>query len=168
MPLTSADIKLYLSGGAANNDPNASLGGAISSTEIVDNTLHNLFDKVTGAEAETGDTEYRAFFVKNTHATLTYEGAKIYIHTNTVSGMTGVEIGLDPSEGSPIQTIADENTAPTNVTFSTAEGEENALTIGDLAPGAMKGIWVKRIVSTNASAYASDNVVIRISGNSQA
>ncbi len=34
MPIVAADIDFRLSGGAANSDPNAALGGAKSSTEI--------------------------------------------------------------------------------------------------------------------------------------
>ena len=37
--IETTDIKIYLSGGATNTDPNASLGGIISSTELVDNNL---------------------------------------------------------------------------------------------------------------------------------
>lgn len=168
MAITSSDIKFYLSGGASNTDPNASLGGAISSTEIVDNTVHNLFDKVTGAEADAGDTEYRAFYVKNTHATLTLQNAKIYIYSNTPSTDTHVQISVASETGSPIQTIANENTAPSGQTFSDANGETNAISIGDLAPGAVKGIWIKRVVNAGASAYANDNAVIKVFGDTEA
>jgi len=168
MPIVASDIKLYLSGGAGNTDPNASLGGAISTTEVVDNTLHNLFDKVSGAEASAGDTEYRLFYVKNTHATLTLQSAKIYIDTNTPSTDTSVEISVATETGSPTQTIANENTAPATQTFVTAAGVGNALTIGDLAPGVVKGIWIKRIVGSSATAYANDSVVIKTYGDTDA
>ncbi len=168
MAIVSTDIKFYLSGGAGNTNPNASLGGVISTTEITDNTLHNLFDKVSAGEAQTGDTEYRAIFIKNTHASLTLAGAKVYIQTNTPSTDTSVQISVATEDGSPIQTIADESTAPTGQSFSTADGESNALSLGDLAAGAVKGLWIKRIVSSNASAYANDSVVIKVVGETEA
>lgn len=68
MAIVDADVKFFLSGGAGNSDPNASLGGVMSSTEVVDNTLHNLFDYVSGTEAGAGDTEYRAIYLKNTNS----------------------------------------------------------------------------------------------------
>ena len=34
MAIVAGDLKIYLSGGAGNSDPNASLGGIISSTEV--------------------------------------------------------------------------------------------------------------------------------------
>ena len=166
MPIVAADIKVYLSGGAANADPNAALGGAVSSVELVDNTLHNLFDKVTGAESAAGDTEYRAVFIRNTHATLTLEGAKVYIDANTVSTDTQVQIALaDEAIGvETIETVANENTAPTGPTFSTADGAANALTIGDLAPGEEKAIWIKWIVGAAAVAVL-DEVTLEVSGD---
>lgn len=57
MPILDEEIKFYLTGGAANDDPNASLGGAISSVEIASGNLHNLFDKVTGDESSAGDVD---------------------------------------------------------------------------------------------------------------
>lgn len=94
MPIVQSDIKFYLSGGGSNTDPNAALGGAISSTEIVDASDNNLFDDVTGDESNAGDTEYRAFYVKNTHASLTWQNVKVWIQTNTPAG-DSVEIGIE-------------------------------------------------------------------------
>ena len=59
MPIVSADIKYRLSGGASNSDQNASLGGVKSSNEA----SASLFDNVSSAEAVSGDTEYRCFYV---------------------------------------------------------------------------------------------------------
>lgn len=166
MPIASSDIKKYLSGGVANADPNASLGGVMSSVEIVDNTLHNLFDKTTGAEASAGDIEYRAFFVKNTHATLTYEDVVIYLSSNTPSADTTVAIAIaDEAVGvSTIETIANESTAPVGPAFSSPATAGTGLSIGSLAPGEMKGIWVRWTVTAGAAAVA-DEATLQTSGN---
>lgn len=168
MPIVSSDIKLYLSGGASNSDVNASLGGAISSTQVTDNTLHNLFDKVTGSEASAGDTEYRAIYVKNTHATLTLESPKVYVSTNTPSTDTTIDISVATESGSPIQSVANENTAPSGQSFSAPTSEGTALSLGDLAPGVSKAIWIRRTVTAGAVAYANDSVVLRVFGDTNA
>lgn len=169
MPITSTDLKFHLSGGAANSDPNAALGGAISTTQIVDATVANLFDNVGSAESAAGDTEYRCFYVKNTHATLTLQAAKVYIQTNTPSADTSAEIGLGTSAvNGTEQTIANESTAPSAVTFSTAAGSGNALSIGNIPAGQHKAIWLKRIVNAAAAAYNSDSVIIRVEGDTAA
>lgn len=160
MPIISSDIKFYLSGGAANSDPNASLGGAISSVEMVDNTLHNLFDKVSVAEALAGDTEYRAIFIKNTHATLSFENIVLSISSQTSSADSSLQFALagEAIGVSTIETIANENTAPSGETFATTP-----VTIGTLAPGEMKGIWVKWIIDAAAD-VALDSATLQWAG----
>ena len=160
MPITT-EIKKYLSGGAANSTPNSSLGGEISSTEIVDDTLANLFANAGAAEALAGSTKYRAFFIKNTHATITAVGAVVYIDSNTPSATTAVTIAIaDEAVGtSTIETIANENTAPSGPSFVTANGVGNAITIGDIAPGEMKGIWVKWVVDDSTTAVDDEMTI---------
>lgn len=166
VPITSSEIKKYLSGGAANADPNAALGGVISSVAVVDNTLHNLFDRVTSAEADTGETEYRAIFIKNTHATITLEAAVVYISSNTTPTDTELQIAIaDEAVGvDTIEVIADEDTAPVGPVFSTADGISNAIAIGDIAPGEMKGIWVKWVIDAGAAGVA-DAATIEVAGD---
>lgn len=170
MAIVSTDIKYMLSGGAANTAPNASLGGVISTTEInLSTTLHNLFDQVSSAESSAGDTEYRCFYVKNNHGTLTLQGAKVWIETNTPSGDTSAEISLGTSAvGGTEQTVGDESTAPSGTSFGSAAGEGAALSIGDIPAGQHKAIWVKRIVNSSASAYNNDGVTIRVKGDTAA
>jgi len=157
MPIVETDIKKYLSGGAGNTDPNASLGGVISSVEIVDNTVNNLFALAAATEAEAGSIKYRAFFIKNTHATLTYTTPKLYISSNTPSATTTVTVALADETGSPIETISDEDTAPVGPTFVTAVDYANGISLGSLAPGESKGVWVKWTI--DAATVATDDVM---------
>jgi len=112
MAILTTDLKFYLSGGAAQADPNAALGGAKSSVAIVDDTLNNLFDDVTGAEHAVGDTNYRCIFVKNDSAE-SASNVKVYLESNTTAVDDSVQIGKDLSIPSDTaDTIADEVTAP--------------------------------------------------------
>ena len=169
MPIVSSDLVERLSGGASNSDPNAALGGAKSSTAVTDNTTHNVFDVVSSAESSAGDTEYRCIYLHNAHGSLTLQSAKVWIQTNTPSSDTSVEIGLGSSAvNGTEQTIANENTAPTSVTFSTAAGEGNALSIGNIPSGQHKAIWIKRIVSASAAAANDDSYVLSYAGDTSA
>lgn len=169
MAIVSTDLKYRLSGGAANADPAAALGGAKSTTEITDATLHNLFDQVSSAETTAGDTEYRCLYVHNAHATLTLQSAKVFIQTQTPASDTSAEIALGTSAvNGTEQTIANESTAPTGVTWTALTGEANALSIGDIPAGQHKAIWVKRIISAGAAANNLDSVVIRVKGDTAA
>lgn len=165
--IETTDIKIYLSGGATNTDPNASLGGIISSTELVDNNLHNLFAKVEAAEASTGSTKYRGIYVKNNNGhTLTWESVIAYIESQTTSGDTSIEIGVaNEAADATMDTIANEDTAPdpaVSFTASTDPGDGKA--VGDLADGSYRGIWVKRIVNASASAFGNDTAELAIRG----
>lgn len=167
MAITSTDILLKLSGGSTNTDPNLSLGGGISTTSIVDNTLHNLFDKVTGAESTAGDTEYRGFYVLNNHGSLTLESAKIWIDSETVHTDENVRIGLDLAGlNATMDTIPDENTAPSPaVTFSEAATEGAALSLGNIPFGQYYGIWLERISTAGVLAKNNYTVVIKVKGD---
>ncbi len=163
MPIIESDLKLYLSGGAANSDPNAALGGAKSSVAVVDNTLNNLFDDVTGDEHTAGDTEYRCIFVKSDSA-LTAYNVKVWINSNTTSGEDTLNIGKDLSGPSDTaDTIADESTAPDPaVTFSAAASQAAGLALGNLAAGQSFAIWVKRIVSAGSTPQANNAATLEV------
>ena len=148
MAITAAEIQYRLSGGASNSDHNASLGGVKSSTQ----SGANLFDAVTSAQATSGLTEYRCVYVHNANATLDMLAAKIWIASQTPSADTSVEIGLGTSAiGATEQTVANEATAPSGVTFSTPASFAAGLTIGDVPAGSSKAVWIKRIVTAGAA-----------------
>jgi hypothetical protein len=163
----AADIKEYRSTFSASGVD--SLGGAITATEVTDNTTHNIWDVVASAESSAGDTEYRCIYVKNTHASLTLQSAKVWIQTQTPSADTSIEIGLGSSAvNGTEQTVANENTAPTSVTFSTAANEGAALSIGNIPNGQHKAIWIKRIVGAAATAANDDSYVLSYAGDTAA
>lgn len=166
MAIVAGDIKKYLSGGAGNSDPNASLGGVISTTEVVDDSANNLFDVADAAEALAGSVKYRAIFIKNTHGTLTLINPVVYIDSETTSAETDIKIALADESGSPIETIADEDTAPVGPTFYDADGVGNGLSLGNLAPGAVKGVWLKYTINASASAV-NDSLTIGVRGETE-
>lgn len=172
MAIVASDIKKRFSVSAAAGDTTAgtaatSLGDQISTTDITDATLGNLFDDVTGAEALAGSTEYRCIFILNNHATLTLIGATITIQSET-SGGGAITIALDNiavsakgSGSAQAAVIGSETSTPSGVgTFGAGP-----LTIGDLAPGQVKSVWLKRIVSASTAALNPDGVVLRVAGD---
>lgn len=162
MSIESTDIKFYLSGGSENVDPNASLGGSKSSSEIITNVLNNLFDDVIGLDHLAGEIEYRCFFVKNNSAE-SAANVRIHIDTNTPGTDSDISIGLDPTgAGNLAVIIADEDTPPAGVTFSQPTTYTNGLVIGSLAAGQSYPVWVKRTISAGSVAQALDNVILSV------
>jgi len=162
MAITSTDIHYRMSGGASNSDPAAALGGAKSSNSFATNAI---FDDVSSAEASAGDIGYRCFYVHNAHATLTLQGAKIWIQAQTSSSDTDIAIALG-GEGlnGTAEVIANEGTAPVGESFSQPSSFAGGLTLGDIGPGQHYPVWVRRTVNA-AAASATDTWTIRVQGD---
>lgn len=171
MAVLASDIQTRLSGGSANTDPNASLGGVMSSTAWAGGTLHDLFDLVTGDENAASDVEYRCIYVRN-NAAQTLFGAVVWLTAEVAGGAT-LAIGLDPAgvgNGSTTgvaTTIANEGVAPTGVAFSAPGTKATGLAIGDLAAGTGRAVWLRR-TAANTGAVDNDGATINIGGDTAA
>lgn len=156
-----SDIKIYYSGAAvvsgAQTDPSASLGGKISNTEIPNVTLMSLFDIVSGSEVISGSSNYRAVFVSNTHNLLSFNEAKVYFNTRTGYSNDLIYFGLETPSGYSVQQIVDENTSPTGILWYSPEDVSSAITVGDLDPGDIFGLWFKREFISTASGTGKRN-----------
>jgi len=169
MPIIAGDIDFRLSGGGSNSDVDASIGGVKSSVELVDATLHNLFDIVSSAEATSGESEYRCIYVHNSHGSLTLQNAVVWISTDGSGADTDIAIAL-AGEGvnGTAETPADEDTAPSGESFTTPTTEGGALAIGDIPAGQHQAIWIRRTVSAAASAATGLNATLTVKGDTAA
>ena len=169
MPIVAGDIDFFLSGGAGNTDPDASLGGVISTTQLTDNVLNNLWDDVSGAESSPGDTEYRCIYVVNSHGSLTLQGAVIWISTNTSDPASAISIAL-AGEGrdATAETIADESTAPSGETFTQPTSFGAGLSLGELAFGERYAIWIRRVIPSSQSAQSNVTYTLSVQGDTAA
>lgn len=161
--IIASELQVRLSGGANNSDVNASLGGAKSSVSLISLNVNNLFDDVSSVEALSGDTEYRCVYFHNANTTNSAITWKAWIYSNTTSPDTRIEIGLGSAAiNGTEQTVINESTTPTNVTFvSTPISEQSALSLGTVPPGQSKSVWIKRIVTAGSAAFTNDTAVLR-------
>ena len=174
MPIASdgSSLKWYLSGGAANADPNLSLGGARSSVQITLDTLNNLFDDVTGDEAAAGQTEYRCVYWRNEDADAggaidptawiadqPYDPAPPYVATGET-----IEIGLDlAGKNGTADTIATPTTAPDPaVTFDDPATKALGLVLpdGPYMENDYHALWIKRITPSSQAYSASTKFAV--------
>ncbi|TFH33342.1 MAG: hypothetical protein E4G97_00775 [Deltaproteobacteria bacterium] len=162
MAIIAGDLKLYLTGGASNAVPAASLGGVISSVQFTDNTLDKLFASVTPAEAAAGSIKYRALSFKNTNGADTAYAAAIYISEETTAAGTTVALAYD-STGT--QDVATEDTAPTGLTFTTPLSLATAIALGDVAAAGVARIWFRRTVTAGAAQAADEGKITITVGN---
>lgn len=177
MPVASAEILIKFStkvGTAGNQNAGTaagSLGKYISTTQIADASINNLFDNISGNENAASAVDYRCIFVHNSNPTVTLQQTTCFI-TNQVAGGASIAIGIDPTAASAIGSagaqaleVANETTAPAGVAFSTPTTVETGIAIDDLAPGQCRAIWIRRTAANNAG-IANDGATLRFQGNS--
>ena len=176
MAIVSTDIKFWLTGAASvdnpQTDPNASLGGKRSSTEMVTAELNNLFDDISGAEASAGDTEYRGIIIQNKHTSLTLYNAKAFLSVQPNGSRTtkeNISIATEAVANNAIGTIATENDAPGGAgAFSAPATYATGLALGDLGVNGQMGLWIKRLVPVSTEASASADFTLVVQGDTQA
>lgn len=170
MAAVASDFTFYLSGGDVNNDPDASLGGVRSDRDITTAIIANLFDNVDNGEASSGDTEYRCFYVRNNNPTDSIFNVVVWVDSQTSSADSSIEIGLDAAavgDGKSTgvaTTITAEGNAPGSVSFSAPSTPGTGLSIGTIAAGNCKAVWVKRIINASASQDVRDTCTIGVEG----
>jgi hypothetical protein len=126
----------------------------------ISNVQQNVFDNVTAAQALAGKVSYRCHYVLNSHATDTAVDVRIWIKTPTPAG-DELAIGLGTSAiGSTEQTIANETTAPTSVSFSAPASYASSLVIGNLAAGQWKAVWQRRTVPAETRGTVIANTAV--------
>ncbi len=161
MALETGDIKFYKSG-------SSNLGGTISATQL-NGSLNDILDNGSSAEALAGATEYRCFYVKNTSLADTLFSAKVF-QTNTANAGVTYQIGWGSAAISGTeQTVVNETTAPTGITFAECSGQSNAADLSaDLASTQYKAIWVKRIIAASTDAAALASITVTVLGDTVA
>lgn len=173
MAIVAGDIVLRLSttAGSAGDTTTGTAPGSLGkyvSTTVMPSTLNGLFDDVTGSENAASTVDYRCIFVLNNHATLTASAMTIYL-ASEVAGGTSIAIALDSiaasakgSASAQAAQIASETTAPTGVgAFSSPTTDGTGLSIGSLAPGQVKAVWVRR-TAANSAPLSNDGVTLAV------
>lgn len=170
MSVAASDIKVRYSvgSGSAGNTvagtQAGSLGKYISTTDVTA-APNAFFDDVSSAEASAGDTEYRCVFVYNAHATDSALNVTVQIVSEVALGAT-TTAALDNAAVSAVGNasaqafgpVANEDTAPTvSDTFNTS-----SKSIGTLAAGQVKGVWLKRTVTAATAAMTGDGFTFRV------
>jgi hypothetical protein len=165
MAVGSGDLQLWFSGGAGNTVGNACLGGARSTAAQVGSDVNgNLFDIVTADQANTGIAEYRCVYVRNNNGTSSWTNVKYWIESDS-SGQDKIAIAIGTSAiNGTEQTIANEKTAPTGVTWSETTSYSNGLVVGTLTPNQHKAVWMRRTVPPDCTAEAGVYFAIRFEG----
>ena len=165
-PILVGDVALYYTEGEgpgffAESDRESSLGGFISTTRI-GTGLGNLFRAVTQEEADAGITLYVVIGIANTSEGVPWPAVRGWVEQPTAEGVT-IEIGADPagivaleSESAQGATIADDETAPSGVSFSAPDVVHEGIVIGTLEPETCRLVHVRLVVAEGAEPQITD------------
>ena len=149
-----ASIVYRLSGGAANSNPAASLGGVMSTTAVAANAL---FDTVSAAEALSGDTEYRCFFILN-DGDKALTNVRLWISDQADVGVLALALDVNgvSANGDGGPPVSGAFTSPTTIGA--------AIAVPDLAVGARHAVWARRAIAaaTAGVALASNTAQFRV------
>lgn len=160
MAIAATDIKFYGSDHSAGGIDN--LGGARTTSEISSTALHNIFDAVSGSESAAGDTEYRVIFVRNEHASLTWQNVRVYLETNYDDD---ISVGTKVAKNTDAQDLTDESTDPTGVTWESDSTYADGLALPDLAPNDYIALYLRRVIGAGAAAQNAAAFTINVDGD---
>jgi hypothetical protein len=173
--ITAAELLFKYSVAAAAGNTTAgtaatSLGDQISTTTIADATANAVFDDISGAENAASTVDYRCIFIHNSNASNALQNAVVYL-SSEVAGGASIAIGVDTTASSAVGaasaqalTVANETTAPAGVSFSSPTTVGTGLSLGNIAAGSVKAIWVRR-TAANSAALSNDGVTIAVAGD---
>lgn len=157
MVVLPEQVQFRLSGGATNQNPFASLGGAMSGNQINDDQLDALVDQISVSQQGAGHTDYYCFYVYNSNSTSQMTDTKIWF--TVLPSYISMALG-SAAVGGTEQTIAQDTTPPASVTFSQPLTMEEALTIGNIPAQSFKSVWIRRIIP--AGALPQPSVLVRV------
>lgn len=172
MSVAASDIKVRYSttAGAAGNSGAGTAGGSLGkyiSTTDVAGATNVFFDDVSSAEALAGSTEYRCVFVLNDHATDSALNVQVQVVSEvggggaTTAALDNIATSAKGSAGAQAAQIASETSTPSGVgAFGTS-----ALSIGTLAAGQCKAVWLRRVVGASTAAITGDGFTLRTTGD---
>lgn len=137
--------------------PGSSLQDSISVTNAVNQT----FDNVTANQSLSGYTDYRCFYILNTHPTDSALDVRLFVKKQP-DGADTLALAADPAglNGVALGPLADEEDS-TNVLgsliFSAPLSAENGISLGNLAAGEFIAFWQRRSVPSETQTQVVNN-----------
>lgn len=147
-------IKLYYTTpekeGVEQIRPMLSLGGYRASNTIPNDEFGNLFGEITPLSIDKNKDEYRALVVKN-ESSQKLTDVKLWFEYPEKSYskflISAVQMREDENGELAMEHVNTIYSRPMYAEFFEANGENDAVTIGDMEAGAQVGIWLKRILN---------------------
>ncbi len=148
MPVSVDEIKFYRS--ELNSDVAASNGAGISSVDVIDGTVNNLFPNTSSAERVAGITRYRKMFLRNENPDdLTLVSGEVFIDTQSLADdYCRIKVGTNDDVQSDAEGYSD--WAGTGILSASAGSGETSIDVDyDVTNGVYDGSSVRITDGTN-------------------
>jgi hypothetical protein len=91
------------------------------------------------------------------------QNVRIYVSSNTTSTADEWDIGLGTAAiNATEQTVANETTAPSGVSFSAPTTYATGLASADIPFGQHRSVWYRRTVNAGAAAIDSNSITLKV------
>lgn len=148
---------------AAQSKSMNSLGGYVSSTKIPNDVFGNLFDELSLRTVKDAKTEYRAIVLKNESDKIIQNVQLWFVIPEDAycSCKIGATLLNQNEDGSQyMESVPSIYSAPFNTQLYDAT-EDDKVTIGNMEPGQMIGLWISRSVDKEKAIEDYNNVAER-------
>lgn len=147
-------MKLYYSvvsqQGQIQENPKSSLGGFCSSTLVPSNVLNNVFSSIlVQSKDELQLPLYSLLILKNTF-NVASTGIELFISKGANSSSNYRVAIVEPSSEGEFEVIQTQNSKPYYAEFDTVDGQEDSISLPDLEPEEIIGIWIERVIDTQS------------------
>lgn len=122
------------------------------------NSANLIFDDVSKADSQAGDTEYRGLYWENADGADSILDAKFWIDTNTPGQDVIAIADGDEAKNVALETIVDEDTAPAGPAFTGPTDYDSGIALPTpMAASDYKGWWIRRTVPAGVTAAVTNN-----------
>ena len=150
--------------GYTRQEPERSLGGFRSGSPVPNGQLNSLFGDISKYTEEQAKDEYIALILKNeTGGDITDINVYFTFPEDSYSTfeIAAVDLNVDSEGRNYMENVPDYNSSPYFATFVEADGIANKQNIGYLVDDAEVGIWIKRVIDTEAIATDRENFIYK-------
>jgi hypothetical protein len=173
--ISTSNLKYYWSGGSADGVGTGTAAislGSFRSATVVTGSVDQIFADVSGDDAASGKIYYKCIYIRNEDANAGGWITPVCWIDEQVTPTDAndvIAIGLGPTKNATAVTIANQNTAPSGVSFTTpiTKGTGLALPGAPYAQNDKIDIWIRLTIAAGCAA-ANPAASIRVEGDSQA
>lgn len=151
----------------ANTTVGTFLGKYAATSAWAGGGTNDLFADISGAENAASTVDYAGLAILNNNSANIAENGVVYL-SSEVAGGASIAVGVDTTATSAkgsataqLLTIANKNTAPAGVTFSSPTTIGTGLALSNIPTSNVKGIWVRR-TAANTAALSNDGVTLAV------